>query len=251
MTMTRLGSLTAALACAMLVAAAAPGTIAVEAADNDGVIRGTVTSANGPEGGRLGDRRDRRPRDRVPQDRRHRRRRAVRAAGAAGRYLRRVGPRLRASRLRAGRRAARPGARPDRGGGGDAPGSGAGLPLHLLAVAHQPARRARVPGHGARGQRHQPADGQPGRVDQQPEGLPALPPGGQQAHPRDPRPRRLRLGPLRLGGPRAARAARLADEQLHHALRYRRRPRHAGRLDRPHRRRRGAAGPTPPAGHRA
>ena len=51
MTKTRLGSLTAALACAALVAAAAPGTIALQAADNDGVIRGTVTSADGPEAG--------------------------------------------------------------------------------------------------------------------------------------------------------------------------------------------------------
>ena len=51
MTKRQLGSLTAALGCAALVAAAAPGTVAVEAADNDGVIRGTVTSANGPEAG--------------------------------------------------------------------------------------------------------------------------------------------------------------------------------------------------------
>ena len=51
MTKRQPGSLTAALACAALVAAAAPGTIAVEAADNDGVIRGTVRSADGPEAG--------------------------------------------------------------------------------------------------------------------------------------------------------------------------------------------------------
>ena len=51
MTKRQLGSLTAALACAALVAAATPGTVAVEAADNDGVIRGIVTSANGPEAG--------------------------------------------------------------------------------------------------------------------------------------------------------------------------------------------------------
>ena len=51
MTKRQLGSLTAALACAALVAGAAPGTVAVVAADNDGVIRGTVRSADGPEAG--------------------------------------------------------------------------------------------------------------------------------------------------------------------------------------------------------
>ena len=49
MTMTRLASLPAAAACVALAAAAAPGTAA--AADDDGVIRGTVTSAAGPEAG--------------------------------------------------------------------------------------------------------------------------------------------------------------------------------------------------------
>ena len=51
MTMRKPGSLTAALACAALAASLAPGTVGVEAADNDGVIRGVVTSANGPEAG--------------------------------------------------------------------------------------------------------------------------------------------------------------------------------------------------------
>ncbi len=45
----QLGSLTALLACAALVAL--PGPAAVGAADNDGVIRGVVTSANGPGAG--------------------------------------------------------------------------------------------------------------------------------------------------------------------------------------------------------
>ncbi len=53
MTNRQLGSLTAALACAALVAAPAPGTVAVGAAQNDGlgIIQGVVTSANGPEAG--------------------------------------------------------------------------------------------------------------------------------------------------------------------------------------------------------
>ena len=45
----QLGSLTVLLACAAFVAAAGPPS--VRAADNDGVIRGVVTSASGPEAG--------------------------------------------------------------------------------------------------------------------------------------------------------------------------------------------------------
>ena len=202
-------------------------------------------------GGRLGDCRDRRPRHRLPQDRRNRRRRTLRAAGAARRHLRHLGPRLRPGRLRSRLGTAGPAARPDRRRGAHAASSGTGLPLQLLARAHRPAGRARVSGHRPRGQWHQPAHGQSGRVDQQPQGLPALPPGRQRAHPRDPRPRRLRLGAFGLGRPRAARPARRAHEQLHHRLRPRARPRHAGGLEQPHRGRSNTPGTATAAGHRA
>ena len=176
MTKRQLGSLTAGLACAALAAAAAPGTVAVEAADNDGVIRGTVTSANGPEAGVWVI---------AETDDLETVFRKIVVTDDDGRY---VLPELPEATYDVWVRGyglvdsepvdGHPGETLDLTAVVAATGGGPGLSLDLLAVADRPAGRARVPGNGSRRQRHRRHDGDAGALDQQSEGLPALPPGG-------------------------------------------------------------------------
>ena len=220
----QLGSLTVLLACAALVAL--PGPVAVGAADNDGVIRGVVTSADGPEAGVWVI---------AETDDLETVFRKIVVTDDAGRY---VLPEL-------------PDATYDvwvRGYGLVDSAPVAGRPdqaLDLTAVvAATPQAAAQVypsnywlalidlpashefPGTGPDGNGINPVMGSQSEVDQQPQGLPALPPGRQPAHPRGPRRRGLRLGALGLGRPHAARPARVAHVQLHHPLRPRARARH-------------------------
>ena len=172
MTMTRLGTLTAALACAALVAAAAPERSRWRRRTTTASSAAPSPSTDGPEAGVWVIAETDELEDGVPQDRRHRRRTGSTCCRSC-----RTRP-SRSGSAATGWSTPEPvAARPDQeldltAVVAASPQEAAQVyPLHLLAVAHQPARRARVPGHRSRGQRHQPADGQPGRVDQQPEGL--------------------------------------------------------------------------------
>ena len=195
-----------------------------------------------PRGGRLGDRRDRRPADDVPQDRRDRRRRPLPVARAARGGLLGLGARLRPGRLDAGDRRAGAGPAADGGRCGDAPGSRRGLSGRALVVADRGAGGGGVPRHRPRGQRHQRGPAHPRRVPLQREGLPALPPGRRRVHARAPRRARPRLERRRVGRARPHGAARGGDEHVDVALRPRPRAAHVRRLERPRRHRRGAAG---------
>ena len=149
---------------------------------DDDDIGGVVTSAKGPEAGRLGDRRDDRP--------------AARSSGRsssptiAGRYvvpdlprgtLLGVGARLRPRRLEAGHRPARPAAEPaGRDRARRRRQAAAVYPANYWYSLIKVPDKSEFPGTGPKGNGIAPTMRTPGRLDQPDEGrLPAVPSDGQ------------------------------------------------------------------------
>ena len=132
-----------------------------------------------------------------------------------------------------------------------AAGGRAELSEQLLAVADRSARGRRLPRHRAPGQRHCARHERPGRMDQQHQGLHALPPGGQQADAHHSRSGQVPFGGGGLESSRRARPARIADELVHDRLRPPARPEDVRRLDQRHQGGRRAAGAAAPDRHRA